>query len=311
MARKSRRNANELINDNCEQDRRTFKTAIYARLSIEDSGKRNSDTIENQVRLVRQFVEGRRDLRLCAVYQDNGYSGTSFDRPKFNEMMKDVRSGEIDCIAVKDLSRFGRSYIEAGDYLEKVFPFLGTRFISVNDGYDNHDYSCSLDCLAISLRCLISDVYAKDISKKIRAALRTKQQRGEFIGGFAAFGYLKSQADKHRLIVNAETAPIVKDIFRWKLEGLSNAAIARRLNGLGVLSPGRYLYRRGFVQSGRYASCVWRPETVKDILTNPVYTGCVSQGKRGRSQDEWINVPGMHEAIVDKADFEAVSAYVR
>jgi len=295
-----------------------FKTAIYARLSAEDSGKKDSDTIENQIHLVKQYISERPYLQLTAVFSDNGETGTKFDRPQFNKMMDAVRRSDIDCIVVKDLSRFGRNYIETGNHLEKIFPFMGTRFISVNDGYDNQDPNSSYDNLSISLKSLINDVYAKDTSRKVKAALEAKQRKGEYLGAYAAYGYLRSDIDDSKLVVNNETAPTVRDIFRWKLEGESYTSIARKLNDIGILSPGRYLYQNCMVRHDKYSKSIWKPETVKGILMNPVYMGYMSQGKRksrlllglpstAKKSDEWINIPDMHEAIVDKETFEAVA----
>ena len=308
-------NANNDTAANCN---RIFQTAIYARLSFDDSNKKDSDTIENQVYFVMQFIDGQPDLHLCATFIDNGETGVNFDRPQFNKMMEAVKSGGINCIVVKDLSRFGRNYIEIGNYLEKIFPFMGVRFISVNDGYDNHDPASSYDGLAISLKSLINDVYAKDISRKVKSAMETKQKKGEFLGSNASYGYLRCEENDSKLVVNEETAPTVKDIFRWKLEGESYTTICRKLNSMGVASPGKYLYKKGLVQHRKYANSIWNPETVKGILKNPVYTGCTVMGKRRSrltqglpcvsvSPDEWIILPDKHEAIIDKETFEAVS----
>ena len=297
---------------------KVYKTAVYARLSVEDSGKQDGgDSIENQVYLIKQFIGERPFLNLTAVYSDNGETGVNFDRPQFNKMMDDVKAKKIDCIVVKDLSRFGRNYIETGNYLEKIFPFLGIRFISVNDNYDNNDPDSTFDSLSISLKSLINDVYAKDISRKVTAALETKQQNGEFIGSHAAYGYLKSPENRHKLVVDEATAPVVRDIFRWKLEGMGNNVIARKLNDMGVLAPSRYRYEKGIVKDKRYANVLWVGTVIKSILLNPVYTGCLSQGKQKTrllqglcnertTPDKWVIVPDTHEAIVSAETFAAV-----
>ncbi|MCL2852048.1 MAG: recombinase family protein [Defluviitaleaceae bacterium] len=318
MARKSRRNADIRSADEAGELNNTYKTAIYARLSIEDSRKPAGDTIESQVSLVERFVKERPYLKLCAVFKDNGESGANFDRPQFTDMIESVRQGDIDCIVVKDLSRFGRNYIETGCYLEEIFPFLNTRFISVNDNYDSHDCASRLDSLAISLKSLLNDVYAKDISRKILSSLGRKQSRGEFIGRYAAYGYVKSPEDKHKLVVDKEAAQVVRDIFKWKSGGMSNAAIARKLNESGIPAPSRRRLEQGVLKDKRFKNVTWQQMTIKWILKNPVYTGCMSQGKRKMRlfqvdaqrrthAYEWINVPNMHEPIIDEDIFVAVN----
>ena len=317
MARKSRRHITDIPVTTLPIER-VYKTAVYARLSVEDSGKKDGgDSIENQVYLIKQFIEERPFLKLCAVYCDNGETGVNFDRPEWNKMMNDIKAGKIDCIVVKDLSRFGRNYIETGNYLEKIFPFLGVRFLSINDNYDTNNPDRSSDSLAISLKSLINDVYAKDISRKVTAALETKQRNGEFIGNFAPYGYMKSPDDKHKIIIDTEVAEIVRDIFSWKLDGMGNNAIARKLNDMGIISPNMYRYTKGLLKNKQYADTLWLNRTVKGILENPTYTGCMSQGKKKTrlmqglgpkrtTPDEWVIVENTHEPIIDKAVFDAV-----
>jgi len=302
---------------------KVYNTAVYARLSIEDSGKHDmGDSIDNQIYLVKQYIKERPYLKLCSVYSDNGETGVNFDRPQFNEMMNAIRAGNIDCIVVKDLSRFGRNYIETGNFLEKIFPFLGVRFISVNDNYDTNNPDSNFDSLSISLKSLINDIYAKDISRKVTAALETKQKNGEFIGNFAAYGYMKSAEDKHRLVIDEDAAPIVRDIFRWKSEGMGNNVIARKLNDLGILSPNKYRYEKGLIKNRQYADTLWLNSTIKGIIQNPVYTGCMSQGKKKTrlmqglgpeklTSDKWVNVENTHEPIIDKELFDTVQEIVQ
>jgi len=310
--------ANQLLRLTPPTKTKIYKTAIYARLSLEDSGKKDSDTLENQIYLVKQFVKGQHDLELVAVFADNGETGLKFDRPQFNEMLGAVRRGDVTCVVVKDLSRFGRCYIEIGNYLDKIFPFLGTRFISVNDGYDNHNPTSNHDGLTISLKSLISNFYSKDLSKKIRTAYETKQRKGEFIGAIPAYGYLRCPVDKSKLVVNSELAPIVRDIFEWVVNGDSYTSISRRLNGMDIPSPRKYQYLNGLAKHESYATAIWKPETVKHLVKNPVYAGYMSQGKRKSRllqglpslrlpSEQWINVPDMHEAIITHEKFEAVA----
>jgi len=326
MARKSRKNTGTVhIKDPKQLTDKTikiYKTAIYARLSVEDSGKGRKDTIESQIEIVKGYIEAQPHLHLCTVYQDNAHTGTNFYRKGFIDMMNAVKHGDIDCIVVKDLSRFGRSYIETGDYLEKIFPFTGTRFISVNDNYDNQaaDFVSGYDGLLMSLRSLMDDVYAKDISCKTSSSVEIRQRRGDFIGLHAAYGYMKSPFDKTKLIIDVETSSIVRDIFNWKLDGLSNIAIARRLNDIGIHAPNRYRYEKGILKNKCHANVLWQQQTIKSILKNHVYIGCLSQGKtkqrlyrgmkdrRRTTADEWIIIHDSHEAIIEKSVFEAVGS---
>jgi len=291
-------------------------TAIYARLSIEDNRDKESDSIDNQVYLIRQYIEERPYLKLCAIFTDNGETGTNFNRDGFNAMMDEVRAGKINCIVVKDLSRFGRNYIETGEYLEKILPFMGVRFISINDGFDNQDEHSNTDALIISLKNLINDVYAKDISQKIISSLRTKQENGDYIGGLPLYGYKKSEDNYRKLVIDDEVAHVVRDIFNWKTKGLGDTLIARRLNEMGIPSPMKRRVEKGEVKStGRTKVFLWRDKVINMITTNPMYLGHMVQGRqkqalcdnqpvKQRPKSEWIIVENTHEAIIDKATFD-------
>ena len=323
MARKSRKHIAAAGDLTVTPTEKIYNTAIYARLSIEDSGKRdNGDSVDNQVYLAKQYIEERPYLNLCGTFVDNGETGVNFNRPQFNALMDEIKAGRIDCIVVKDLSRFGRNYIETGNYLERVFPFLGVRFISVNDNYDNNNPESNSECLAIALKSLINDVYAKDISRKATAALEIKQKNGEFIGTYASYGYMKSSEDKHKIVIDEETAPVVRDIFKWKAEGMGNNAIARRLNDAGILSPNKYRYEKGLVKDNKYADLLWINTTVKTILQNPVYTGCMVQGRKKTrlaqglraemlTPDKWVIVENTHEPIICRDTFDKVQAILQ
>lgn len=297
---------------------RVYKTALYIRLSVLDSGKKDSDTVETQEALLRKYIKGKPHFMLVSAYIDNGETGVNFSRSAFERLMDDVKSGKVDCIIVKDLSRFGRNYIETGEYLEKIFPFLGVRFIAVNDGYDSFEQAAS-DGLSLHLKNLVNDVYARDISAKISPVLRGKQERGEFIGAWAAYGYLKSPQDKHKLIIDPETASVVRDIFAWRTEGLSYQGIARRLTEMGIPSPGRYRFLKGIVKNKCYENSRWLITTVKALLEKEVYLGHMVQGRKRESlfqgqkqaylpRKEWIVVENTHEAIIDRQTFDTVQS---
>lgn len=294
-----------------------YKTAAYVRLSVEDSGKPGSDTIEGQKALLTSFIESRPDLELAAMFCDNGRTGTDFDRPEFEKMMEEVRKGRISCIAVKDLSRFGRNYKETGNYLERIFPFLGVRFIAVNDNFDTLTAERTQDGYIVPLKNLINEVYSKDISRKIDAALTIKQQKGEFIGAWAPYGYRKDPDDRHHLIINEETAQAVRQIFKWRCEGISITQIGRRLNAAGIPSPSAYLYETGEVKTEKYKGVPWHPQAVKNLLSNPVYIGHMAQGRKRQSfyegkrqvrldKADWIVVHDTHEPVIDEETFDKV-----
>lgn len=295
---------------------RVYQVGAYVRLSVLDGHRENSDSIENQEALLRTYIENDPSLSLYCVYSDNGETGVNFERDDFERLLDDIRMGNVDCVIVKDLSRFGRNYIEAGEYLEKIFPFMGVRFIAVNDGYDSLDPS-TYDSLTINLKNLVNDVYARDISQKICPVLRGKQERGEFIGAWAAYGYLKDPEDKHRLIVDEETAPIVRDIFDWRLSGMSYQSIARELNSRGIPSPSRYRFEKGMVKDQRFANTIWKVAVMKSMLSNEVYLGHMVQGRKrealweGQQQtvlpkEQWLVVKNTHEPIIGQAVFDGV-----
>lgn len=316
MARKSRI-TNQLQPLAAVQER-IYRAGLYVRLSVLDSGKKGSDTVETQEAVLRKFIEGKPQFSLCDVYVDNGQTGVNFERDEFERLLEDVRSGRVDCIIVKDLSRFGRNYIEAGEYLEKVFPFMGIRFIAINDQYDSIDPATS-DVLTMHLKNLVNDVYARDISQKICPVLRGKQERGEFIGAWAAYGYLRSEDDKHRLVVDEKTAPVVRDIFLWRVMGKSYAKIAETLRERKIPSPSQYRCSIGIIKDKRLSQATWRITTIKTILSNEVYLGHTVQGRKqealwkGQKQrvlpkDQWVVVQNTHEPIIEKELFDAVQS---
>lgn len=222
----------------------------------------------------------------------------------------------------EDLSRFGRNYKETGNYLERIFPFLGVRFIAINDAFDTLTAERTQEGYIVPLKNLINEVYSKDISRKIDAALHTKQCNGEFIGAWAPYGYDKDPANKNHLIVNEKTAPVVRRIFRWRAEGVSLVQIGRRLNEAGVPSPSAYLYETGAVKTEKYKNAPWYMATVKSILSRPAYLGHMVQGRKRQSfyegkpqfhtpQSEWKIVEHTHEAIIDQELFDAVQSLNR
>ena len=299
-----------------------YRAAGYARLSVEDGGRPGSETLEGQKKLIADFIEATPGMELVCLFQDNGETGTDFRRPGFERMMDAVRRGEADCIVVKDLSRLGRNYKEAGNYLERVFPALGVRFISITDRIDSLHPERRTDSMTVPLKNLINEIYSRDISRKTASALGIRQRRGEFIGTWAPYGYSKSPADRHKLIPNPVTAPTVARIFQMRLQGISCPDIGETLNTEGVPSPARYLAEAGFCRSEACAGSVWKASKVRSILTDPVYLGHMVQGRRRQSffdgkkrrrlpEEDWIVTENTHAPLVDGASFEAVQAIRR
>ena len=297
-----------------------FKTAVYLRLSLEDNGKKDADSLENQQALLESYIAERPFLKLIEIYTDNGCTGTDFDRPAFKRMMDDARKGKVNCIVTKDLSRLGRNYVETGDYLERVFPFLGIRFIAVNDNYDSCSINAS-DQLAASLKNLVNDAYAKDISRKISTAMQAKRRRGDFIGAYEPYGYLRDPENPSRLIIDPEIAPIVKEIFELRATGIGIERLCRTLNEKGYPSPGRLRFERGIITNNnkKGSELPWNRHVLKDLLLNMVYIGNLAQGKTGsclykgipfhqKDASEWDVVNGTHEPIISMELWESVQA---
>lgn len=317
MARKSRKNVNQETISTVVTAPYTM-TGIYVRLSIENSGKDDDgDSIENQTSICKEYVEDHPDLRLYDIYEDNGKKGTNFDRPEFNRLMDDVRAGKVKCVLVKDLSRFGRDYIEAGEYLEKIFPFMGVRFISITDGYDSLTAGDAEGALMIPLKNMINDVYAKDISRKIITSFRARQEKGEYLPAFPPYGYVKSKTRAYRYEVDEEVAPYIRMIFEWKAAGVSHSEICNRLNEMGAVTPAKRKVELGIWHAEKYKHTIWYGRTIIDILKNATYTGTLVYGKMPKSlyqgikchrakPDEWRCIPDAHEAIVSQELFDKV-----
>ena len=305
--------------------KKIWNATLYLRLSRDDGDKEESNSITGQRELLRDYISQRPELREYAVRVDDGFSGSTFERPNFQKMIEDVKAGRTDCIIVKDLSRFGRNYLDAGEYIEKIFPFLGVRFIAVNDHYDSLGDKKASDDLIIPFKNLINEAYCRDISVKIRSQLEIKRKNGQFLGSFATFGYLKDEQNKNKLVVDEYAADIVRDIFKWKLEGVSPQDIADTLNKLGILSPMEYKRSLGMKFTTSFKTntkALWSAGTVIRILKNPIYTGVLVQGKETtpsykvhkritKDESEWIVIEDSHEAIITKIDFNSVQKILK
>lgn len=323
MARKSRRTQNAAGNAEAlsiaqavmsERKENQLSTAAYGRLSVENGGDETDETLQTQMSMLYEYIDRHPDLKLTDSYMDNGYTGTNFDRPEFVRLMDDVRSGRIQCIVVKDLSRFGRNYLETGYYIETLFPHLNVRFIAVNDDFDSIQES-DRDSLSVPIKNMVNALYAKDISKKICAAAEVRASRPDVIPcGTAPFGYMVSDDRKHYL-VDEEVAPYVRMIYRWALDGVGNKNIAKRMELLGAPTPGQ---RR----AGQPAdSSKWNAGTVLKVLQNPNYTGDMHMGRmkqalyksekvRWTSPEEWKVRKNTHEPLVTRDDYQKVQELI-
>lgn len=298
-----------------QEELNRFQVAVYIRLSREDGDKEESDSVGNQRKLLLDYISRKEELRLYDIYIDDGYTGTSFDRPDFQRMIKDIEAKKVNCVIVKDLSRFGRDYIETGRYLERYFPEVGVRFISVSDGIDS--IKSAYDML-LPIKNIFNEQYARDISNKIQATVKSKQRAGEFIGAFPSYGYKKSPANKNKLIVDEYAAGVVRKIFNLYIQGLGKQSIAKRLNLEGVLCPSEYKKMNGenYKNSNRLdRTSYWTYSTVNHILRNEMYIGNMVQGTKHQrmrqrqhcvGRERWIRVEATHEAIIERDTWETV-----
>lgn len=292
-----------------------FNAAEYIRLSREDGDKAESDSIGNQRKLITDYIKSKDNFFLHDTYVDDGFTGTDFNRPNFLRMIADIEEGKVNCVIVKDLSRFGRDYIETGRYLERYFPEHDVRFISITDNIDS--YKQAYDML-MPIKNIFNEQYARDISKKVHTAMAVKQKNGEFIGAFASYGYKKSPSDKNKLIVDEYAAGIVRRIFSLYIGGYGKARIARLLNEEDILCPSEYKRISGdnYRNSNRLEhTFYWTYSTVHHILRNEIYIGNMVQGKtvrhmrkkaKAKDQADWVVVKGTHEAIIDEATWNKV-----
>ena len=301
-----------------------YHAAVYVRLSKEDEDmtrrrKTESNSISNQKELIFDFLKSKSDIKIVSVRIDDGYTGTNYDRPAFQLMMDDIKAGLVNCVVVKDLSRFGREYIDAGKYIDRLFPFYGVRLIAVNDGIDTITKDTA-DEFGITVRNLFNDNYCRDISIKTRSSLKVKRRNGEYTGAFAPYGYMRSEKDHNRLVIDEYPASAVQDIFKWKLAGMNPNGIANKLNETGVLSPAEYKrsqglnYKSGFKMK---SNSMWTAVTVRRILTNEIYAGNLVQGVRTtpnyklktlkvNAREDCSVVEKSHEPLISWKSFELV-----
>lgn len=299
---------------------KTWSAGLYFRLSREDGDKYESDSIVSQKDIVLEFLSHNPDIKIYDIYIDDGWSGTNFNRPRFKDMEDDLRSKKIDCIIVKDLSRFGRNSIEMGNYLTVLFPYLRTRFICVNDNVDSYLDPDSLDNLSTKVKNLMNDEFCRDISVKVKSTLTIKRENGEFIGSFASYGYEKDPENCHKLIIDEVVAPIVRRIGMLFLGGESIRGIVRVLNAEGIPAPAVYKKSKHpkYNPKGVTEKTVWSQRTVKRILTNPMYVGDMVQNVmstisyrvqkcRAVDKEDHIIVENTHPPIFTRKEFAQIA----
>ena len=306
-------------------------TAKYIRLSLEDddlgkSGKVESNSVTNQRNLLDAFISRTPELADTSVIEfcDDGWSGKNFERPGFQKMISQVRAGKIQCIVVKDLSRFGRDYLTVGNYISCVFPFLGVRFIAVNDGFDSIRPT-DIDSLETSFKALIYDLYSRDLSRKVRSAKKFRAQRGDFLSPFAPYGYVKDPADKARLVIDPDAAETVRRIFLMTANGQKKEQLARQLNAEGVPTPMLYKRAAGCTRTkwnNLFEENFWTGSLIYGILRDERYVGRIVYGKHTRDRighahvvrvdrEDWIVVENTHEGIVTREEFDRAQAAIR
>ena len=310
---------------------KTYAAAIYLRLSKEDgdlssaSRKTESNSIANQRKLIQDYVKHHPEIASTVEFCDDGFTGANFNRPDFQRMIQEVRQQKINCIIVKDLSRFGRDYIESGRYIEKIFPALGVRFIAINDNYDSAEKEQVGNEIILPFKNLINDSYSRDISIKVRSNLDIKRRNGEFVGTHVVYGYMRSPENKNQLVIDKEAAAVVERIYRMKIDGYSPAHIADQLNEEGIPSPSEYKRLKG----DRYKSVfqksahpLWSAVAIYRILREEMYTGTLVQGKSSspnhkvknrttKDPSQWIRVPNAHDAIIPPVTFDLVQKLMK
>lgn len=296
-----------------------WKAAIYIRLSKDDGDKQESNSVTNQREILKEHLKLHPDIELYDIYVDDGWSGTNFDRPDFIRMMEDIYSGKVNCVIVKDLSRFCRNASEGGQYLDNIFVRYRIRFIAINNGIDtaSNNMNAATQCISVGVTNVINESVAATTSVNVRGTLNVNRQQGKFIGSFATYGYKKDPNDHHKLIIDEDSAPVVRMIFEKYLSGVSIIGIAKELNEMGIPNPSTYKKMKGYNYRhpiGASNDGLWPDSSVRMILKNEMYIGNMVQGKnttvsykikqcRAIPKDEWIIVKGTHDPIIDEETF--------
>lgn len=295
-----------------------YQIAIYIRLSKEDGRCREeSNSISMQRILLQRYVKDNFADYDLYEFCDDGYTGTNFERPGMQDMLERVRNDEIDCIIVKDFSRFARDYIELGSYLEQIFPFMGVRFISLNDRYDSDNYQGSIADIDVNFKNLVYDLYSKDLSEKVRSSLAVRKEQGQYVSGNSPFGYEKDSKDRHALLIAEDEAEVVRRIYSLTVEGYTSSEIARLFNQTHVKTPIEFKIEKGKTSRvPKGERFVWSSSTICQILRNEIYIGNIVQKKFEKDfvggknhlkpREEWLISYNHHEPIIDREVFDKV-----
>lgn len=296
-----------------------WKAGLYIRLSKEDGDKGESYSVISQREILNEYTKQHSDIELFDYYIDDGWSGTNFNRPSFQRMMQDVYDGKVNCVIVKDLSRFGRNYTDAGNYIDNIFVRLNVRFIALNNGVDSvsNNMNAATKCITVGVQNVINESVAATTSVNVRGTLNVSRKQGKFIGSFPTYGYLKCPDDRHKLIIDEEVAPVVRQVFKWFIDGKSVIGITKELNALGIPNPSTYKKQKGwnYKHNSSNNDGLWCDSTVRRMLTNEMYIGNMVQGKnttisykikqcRGIPKSDWIIVENTHEPIIDRETFD-------
>lgn len=302
------------------EEKKPWKAALYIRLSKEDGDKSESYSVTSQREILKEYIKQHNDIALFDIYIDDGWSGTNFNRPSFQQMLQDIYAGKVNCVIVKDLSRFGRNYTDCGIYIDDIFVRLNVRFIALNNCVDSLSKSmnAATKCITVGVQNVVNESVAATTSVNVRITLDISRRQGKFIGSFPTYGYLKSPDDHHKLIIDEEAAPVVRQVFKWFIEGKSVIGITKELNALGIPNPSTYKKLKGWNYkhtSGKNNDGLWCDSTVRRMLSNQMYIGNMVQGKntiisykikqsKSIPKSDWIIVENTHEPIIDGETFD-------
>ena len=312
MARKSRVH----LQLNLNNPKKSFQVGAYVRLSILNNNTDDENTIENQKNIILNYINNNNDFELVKFYEDNNKTGTNFNREGFESLLEDIKHKRINCIIVKDLSRFGRDYKECSNYIENILPFLNIRFIAINDNFDSANIKNN-DILSMHLKNIVNELYSKDISKKVSSALQSKRKKGQYLCTIPTYGYLKDPKNKGRVIVDEKASEVVKKIFNWRLQNKSYNEILFELEKLNIDAPYKHFYNLGLFKTDKYANVKWNKECINRILNNDFYIGNLTQGKTiqiignnhkkvNLPKEEWVVIHNNHMPIIDEDTFNQV-----
>lgn len=298
-----------------------WNTAIYVRISKEDNTEKESSSITNQINMISEYCAEKKEFNVVDIYVDDGYRGGSFNRPAFLSLKKAIEEKKVNCIIVKDLSRLGRDYLAVGRLLKYDFPQNGVRLISLGDSYDSERKEDDFDInkiIMLPFKAMMSEAYSIDLSKKISSQLKTMREKGEYVGAFTPYGYIRNNESK-KLEIDVRVSPIIKQIFNMKIDGYSNESIAKKLNNQKIKSPLKYKeeYTNFKTSFKKAEDSFWSSITIKRILENEIYIGTLIQGKRTSksyknknlvdiSEKDWIKVENGVDSIISKEDFYLV-----